>query len=275
MNFRSSKKLTEDLLKQMNEAVLPVPSRIILTKNKATRLGHQILQDILPHTYATHIDATNRAKKFIQDYRQTDYRSDSRFIETKNWGNLLISFTQFYWYKGLTPAVTCISFNVNDSVHIEVYDFVVDTKAFSKEMKERYNSKVSAKTEIPISADNTEEQKKFPRLVEIGNLAAWYFKQMPVLEDEAIEGMGNAMSFLINEVDIKRLYDYKFFEWNQFAEAEYFAKSHYLLGYDVYKGKNSENTDSVMVYILKNQKPLPIFKRKYFQNKDFEKQTTN
>lgn len=261
----------------ITEAAIPIPSRVIFTSNKVTNLGKKILMDILPETWDSHKTAVAKARDFVNKCHQTDYRSDSRIFKTKTYGNLLISFTQFYWYKGLSPEVTVISLNVNDSSVIEVYDFIVDSEVFAKEMSKKYHAKIKAKKFIPISSDNTNDQKKFPRLVELGTWAKKFFASLPNIPDISPGGMGNAMSFLASETDNKRLFDYQFFEWNQFLEAEHFAKQYFSQGYDVYKGSNSVGKNSIMIYVLKNQKPgpLPFFKKKYFSNRGMEKQGTS
>lgn len=248
----------------INEAAIPIPSRIILTKNKITKLGLEIIKDIFPESLKSHKRATKAAETFISKCHQTDYRTDSRIIFTEKWGKLLVVFTQYYWYKDLTPEVTTISFNYGDETKIEVYDFIVDSRIFAKEITRKYKVKVAAKTFIPISANNSKEQKEFPRLVELGNLAKRYFNTLPIIQDKAPEGMGNEMSSLYLPDDVKRLYDFQFFQWNQWVEAEYFAKKYFMQGYDVYRGLNSLKDDSIMIYILRNKEPIPMFNKKYF-----------
>lgn len=251
----------------INEASIPIPSRMIIIKNKATKLGEEAFKEILPETFKTHAKAEQQARDFIKKCHLTDYRSDARIIKTAKYGQMVITFTQFYWYKGLSPEVSVVSFAVSHD-NIDVYDYIVDTKVFSKEISKKYHTKVSPKTSIPISANNTEEQKKFPNLVELGNFAKKYFLTLPIIQDQSYAGMGNEMSFLILPEDNKRLYDYQFFLWNQWVEGEYYAKKNFLAGYDVYRGANSLKDDSIMIYVLKNKKPAPVYQKKYFNIKN-------
>lgn len=250
----------------ITEATIPMPSRIMMVKNKATSAGKKALKELLPDSFKTHDEATKRTKDYIKDYHQVDYRTDTKIIDDKVYGRLIMVFTVFYWYKGISPEVTTISFSLKGTHGIDVYDFLVDTATFKKEMLSKYRIKAYGRLFIPIESKNTKEEKKFPRLVEIGKLAGNYFKSLPIVEDEAPKGYGNSMSFLSSKTDQKRLYDYQFFEWNQFFEAEHFAKKYFIQGYDVCVGQSSLKTNSVMIYILKPLKaePIPIFKKKYF-----------
>jgi hypothetical protein len=253
-------------MKIITEAAIPQPARIMLVKNRVTKAGKMAMEELFPESFKTHKDATKRAKEYVKTRTQTDYRTDTKQIDTENYGRLIIVFTQFYWYKGDSPEITTLSFTLKGSDVIDVYDYIVDTKVFSQEMTSKYKIKVKPKVSIPISSNNTEEQKKYPRLVEIGKIASNYFRSLPVIEDEPPQGYGNSMSYLTSKADQERLYDYQFFEWNQFFEAEHFAKKYFIQGYDVYIGKTSLKSNSVMLYVLKALKPepIPIFKKKYF-----------
>lgn len=253
-------------MRLITEAVIPQPSRIMLVKNKTSKSGKQAMEELFPDSLKTHTEATQRAKTYIKDNNQTDYRTDTKMIDTEKYGRIILVFTQFYWYKGNSPEVTGLSFTLKGSDNIDVYDFIVDTKVFSKEITAKHKVKVNAKLFIKTSSDNSEEEKKYPRLVEIGNIASTYFKSLPIIEDEPPKGMGNSMAFLTSKADQERLYDYQFYQWNQFYEAEHFAKKYFIQGYDVYLGKTSIKSNSVMLYVLRALKPepVPIFKKKYF-----------
>jgi len=253
----------------LTEAIIPIPSRMIIVNNHATPEGEKIFKEILPETWKSHIEAQKRAEDFVKNNPETDYRTDSRYIQHPKFGKLLLMYTEYYWYTGMTPAVTVVSFDIHNDIQIDVYDFIVDTKVFTKEMNKLYKAKVSGKVDIAVAANNTDEQKKYPRLVELANMAKKFFRKLPIIQDKTLNN-AVAMSYLYLDSDVKRLYDQQFFEWNQYTAAEAFAKDYYRKGYDVYIGSSCIGKESVMIYILKNKKPLPIYNRKYFFKKRME-----